>query len=201
MHSLMLHETTPEEVSNCISNIKPYSAPGVDGIPLKFVKLARCIISPYLAKLFNKYIEQEIFPRDFKIAYVIPIPKTSSPKSLDEFRPISLLSVVSKLLKQILKNKMLVFIDKNNILTSFQCGFKANNSTELAITSFYYNLLNNINESKTTCSIFLHLRKAFDSVNHSILLKSYTIIDFAEKYSTFQLRILLIARFVQKWVV
>ena len=83
MHSFMLHEITPEEVSNCISNIIPYSAPGMDGIPPKFVKLARYILSPYLAKLFNKCIEQEIFPRDFKVAYVIPIPKTSSPKSLE----------------------------------------------------------------------------------------------------------------------
>ena len=83
----------------------------------------------------------------------------------------SLLSVFSKLFEQILKNKMLEFIDKNNILTSFQLGFKANNSTELAITSFYDSLLNDINESKTTCSIFLDLRKAFDSENHSNLLK------------------------------
>ena len=89
MHSFMLHEITPEEVSNCISNIKLYSAPGIAPSPPKFVKLARCILSPYLAKLFNKCIEQEIFPRNFKVAYVIPIPKTSSLKSLDEFRPIS----------------------------------------------------------------------------------------------------------------
>ena len=93
VHSFILHEITPEEVSNCISDIKPYSAPGRNGIPLKFVKLATCILSPYLAKLFNKCIEQEIFPRDFKVGHVISIPKTSSRTSLNEFRPISLLSV------------------------------------------------------------------------------------------------------------
>ena len=71
----------------------------MDEIPPKFVNLARCILSPYLAKLFNKCIEQKIFPSDFKVTYVIPIPKTSSPKSLDEFCPISLLSTFSKLSK------------------------------------------------------------------------------------------------------
>ena len=90
----------------------------MDGISPKFVKLANCIFSPYLAKLFNKRFEQEIFPRDFKVAYVIPIPKTSFPISLDEFCCISLLSLFSKLFEQILKNKMLEFIDNNNILTS-----------------------------------------------------------------------------------
>ena len=87
MHSFMLHEITPEEVSNCISNNKLYFATDMDGIPPKFVKIAR-ILSPYLAKLFNKCIEQEIFPRDVKVAYAIPFPKTSSPKSRNEFWPV-----------------------------------------------------------------------------------------------------------------
>ena len=85
MHSLMFLEITPEEVSNCISIIKPYSAPAMDGIPPKFVELVRCILFPYLAKLINNCREQEIFPRDFKVAYVILISKTVSPKSLDKF--------------------------------------------------------------------------------------------------------------------
>ena len=83
----MLPEITPEEVSNCIFDIKLYCALGMDGISPKFVKLARCILSPYLAKLFNKCIEQEIFSRDFKIAYVIPIPKIHLQNLLMKFVP------------------------------------------------------------------------------------------------------------------
>jgi len=66
---------------------------------------------------------------------------------------------------------MMKFIDKNKILTPSQYGFKVNSSTELAITTFYDKLLNNINDKKVTCSIFLDLKKAFDFVNHTILLK------------------------------
>ena len=112
-----------------------------------------------------------LFPFDFKIAYVIPIPKTSSPKSLDEFRPISLLSVFSKLFEKILEKKMSIFTAKKYILTLFQFGFRENNSTELAITTFYDKLLKNLDENKITCSIFPDLKKAFDSVNHEILLQ------------------------------
>ena len=65
------------------------SLPGMDGIPPKFAKLARSILFPYFAKLFNKCIEPEIFPRDFEGVHVIPIPKTSFSKSLNKFCPNS----------------------------------------------------------------------------------------------------------------
>ena len=171
LQSFVLQEITTEDVSNAIDSIKSHSAPGKDEISPKFVKLAKCILSPYLANLFNKCIDQDVFPFDFKIAYVIPIPKTSSPKSLDEFRRISLLSVFSKLFEKILEKKMSIFIAKKYILTPFQFGFRENNSTELAITTFYDKLLKNLDENKITCSIFLDLKKAFDSVNHEILLQ------------------------------
>ena len=138
LRSFVLQEITTEDVSNAIDSIKSHSAPGKDEISPKFVKLAKCI---YLANLFNKCIDQDIFLFDFKIAYVIPIFKTLSPKSLDEFCPISLLSVFSKLFEKILEKKMSKFLAKNNILTPFQFGFRENNSTEIAITTFYDKLL------------------------------------------------------------
>ena len=88
------------------------------------------------------------------------------------FGPIFLLSVFSKLFEKIIETRMIKFTNKHNILTS-QFGFRENSSTELAIsiTTFYDKLLNNLNDNKITCSIFLDLKQALDSINHDISLK------------------------------
>ena len=103
VHSFVFHEITEHDVSDCINNIKINAAHGMDEIPSKFVKMSNCILSPVLAKLFNKCIKLETFSDSFKMAYVAPIAKVSSPKSLGDFRPISLLCVSQKCLKKSLK--------------------------------------------------------------------------------------------------
>ena len=83
-------------------------------------------------------------PDSFKKAYVVPIAKVLSPKSLGDFRPISLLCVFSKVFEKIIETNMTKFVNKNNILTPSQFGFRENSSTDLANTTFYDKLLNNI---------------------------------------------------------
>ena len=165
----VFHEITEHDVSDCINNSKINSAHGIDQIPSKFVKMFNCNSSPVLAKLFHKCIKLKTFPDSFKMAYVVPIAKVSSPKSLDDFRPISLLCVFSKVFEKIIETNMTKFVNENNILTPSQFGFRENSSTDLAITTFHDKLLNNINDGKITCSIFLDLKNAFDSVDITIL--------------------------------
>ena len=171
VHSFALHEVNEQDVSACINNIKMNSAHGIDEIPSKFVKMSNCVLTPVLTKLYNKCIKIETFPKCFKMAYVLPIPKISSPCTFGDFRPISLLPVFSKVFEKLLETKMTQFVNKNNILSPSQFGFRENSSTDLAITTFYDKLLTNMNNGKVTCSIFLDLKKAFDSVNIDILLK------------------------------
>lgn len=187
--SFVMHEIIEEEVIDCINNIKSHSAPGLDGISPKFVKMAKTIVAPYLTKLFNKCINEETFPDQFKIASVTPIPKKTSLKTINDFRPISLLPMFSKIFEKILVQRMTKFLNKNDVLTSSQFGFRTSSSTELAVTSIYDKLLQNLDENKITCSIYLDLRKAFDSVNHSIILKKLnhygfrgSILSFFESY-------------------
>ena len=114
------------------------------------------------------------FSNSFKTAQVIPIHKISFPKSLNDQRPIHISSsIFSKLFEKILDARMLRFLNKNNILTPSQFGFRTNSSTELAITTLYDKLLNNLNEKRVSFLLFLDLKKAFDSVFHLILLRKF----------------------------
>ena len=137
-----------------IDNIKTNSAHGINGIPSKFVKMAKCVHVSF-TKLFNICIKEEIFSEEFKIAYVIPITKVSTPKTFGDLRPISILSMFSKIFEKSLENKISKFINKNHIITPSLFGFWKNNSTELAIGLFYDKLLSNLNNNSITCSIFL----------------------------------------------
>ena len=97
---------------------------GKHDIMYKLMKLARYVLYPYLTNFFTKCIKQEIFPDDFKVAFIIPIPKTSSPKPLNDFCSISLLSIFAKLFKKNSQHQNVAFLNKNNLLTPFQFGIR-----------------------------------------------------------------------------
>ena len=101
----------------------------------------------------------------------VPILEVPSPRSFDDFRPKALLPIFSKIFEKILEGRMRKFLDKNDILNPSQYSFKTNSSTDLAIASLYDSMLDNLDNRKIACSLFLDLKKAFDSVNHDILLK------------------------------
>ena len=116
LHSFVIHDVTENEVYIAMENLKSNSAPGIDAIPPNFVKMAKMLLTPLLTKLYNKCLIQEFFPDVFKVNQVIPISKTAAPKELGDFRPISLLNIFAKIFEKILKDKIMEFIDNNNIL-------------------------------------------------------------------------------------
>ena len=181
MQSFRLHEFTESAVSLAINDVKCNTAPGMNGISPKFVKMAIVALAPILTKLYNKCLQQECFPDEFKVGQVILIPKTLAPKELGEFRPISLSNLFSKIFEKVLKTKIMDFIGKYNILAPEQYGFTANSSTELAITTIYDKFLDNLDKNHYTCAIFLDIKKAFDSLDHKILLKKLDHYNFQGK--------------------
>ena len=106
-----------------------------------------------------------------KIALVSPIHKTNEDNKFDNYRSILVLTCFAKLLEKIMYKRLINFVEKNNILSEHQYGFRKNRSTELAITEFIDKITKAIDKGQYTIGIFLDLSKAFDTINHTILIK------------------------------
>ena len=169
--SIYLQLTTTEEIIKLITEIEMKKATGPDKISAYIVKVTCEIIAPIISELFNKCIHDGTFPNLLKIAEIIPLHKGDTKTDSTNYRPISLLPIYGKLFEKVIANRMIKFFDKNCIISPNQFGFRKNHSTELAISEIHNKLLKNMDESKFTCSVFLDLAKAFDSVDHQILLQ------------------------------
>ena len=123
-----------------------------------------------LSELFNMSIKTGEFPTKMKLAKVLPIYKSGSHDLLENYRPISILSVFSKIFERMMFNRMWRFIEKFKIINDRQFGFKPKSSTELAISVLYDSLLRTFDQKQYTLGVFIDLKKAFDVIDHRILL-------------------------------
>jgi len=137
---------------------------------VRTLKLSKYFLAPLLSNVINESICDGVFPNNLKIAEVVPIFKTGDSEIPTNYRPILVLTYFSKIFEKLLYRRLNDYFTKNNLLSQQQYGFRNNHSTSLAITDLYKNLLQNLDKKLISCAVFLDLRKAFDSVNHSILL-------------------------------
>ena len=128
------------------------------------------VITPTLTKIINKCIEMAVFPDNLKTAEVIPVFKKGDKRQVTNYRPISLLSPFSKIYERHLHTQIINFINKHNILHPFQYGFRKNYSTEQAINQISEQLISNMEDKLYSCAVFLDLAKAFDTIDHQILI-------------------------------
>ena len=168
---IIFRPTTAYECCKKITELNGRKATGPDEISHYLLKITCSILAPVIANLFNECMAEGTFPDELKIAKIIPVHKGDAKDNPTNYRPISLLPILGKLFEKILADRLLEFLNENNILTQNQFGFRKNYSTELAIADIYNNLLDNLEKKKHTCAVFLDLAKAFDSVDHTILLK------------------------------
>ena len=112
-----------------------------------------------------------VFPDKWKHAIVTPLPKKPNSKSVNDLRPISQLPLPSKILEKLIINRLVNYIENNNIINAAQHGFRKNHSTLTAVGEYLNMVYKNYNDRVTTFSLFLDYKKAFDTVSHPILLQ------------------------------
>ncbi len=137
----------------------------------RVLKLYRGMISPSLAVLFNNCVYSGVFPDQLKIARVVPLFKSGDKSDLTNYRPISLLPVVSKIFEKLIHKRLVSFLDKHQVIYRKQFGFRKQHSTLHALHSAVTQILHGLNNNETVFGIYLDFSKAFDTIQHSILLE------------------------------
>ena len=119
-HSMYLFATSVAEILRVIKTLKNSNSLGHDNLPTKFIKLSAAQIAPALEKIFNLAMKSGTYPDALKVAKVIPIFKKGSPTSLNNYRPISVLSPINKIFEKLLYTRLMKYIDKSKLLYKYQ---------------------------------------------------------------------------------
>lgn len=168
--SVFLAPTDPNEILKIITGMKDKKSSGVDGINSSFLKRIANQICVPISIIVNKSLESGTVPDKMKIAKVIPIYKAKEYDQFANYRPISLLPTISKVLERVMHKRVYNFLNMNDIFYDSQYGFRSKHSTIDALTEFVQDTLKSFEDKEFTVGVFLDLSKAFDTIDHSILL-------------------------------
>ena len=158
------------KVFQLLSNLSVSKSTGCINIPDKVLKCSAPIIAPSLTNLFKYATESSSFPFDWNIAKAIPLHKNYARTDPDNYRPISILPIISKVFEKILYEQLYEYLSTNELLSEQQFGFRRLHSTATALLDCTNEWFANLDRGLFNLVIFLDLKKAFNTVNHDILL-------------------------------
>lgn len=167
--NFLIRKCSAAEISNIIHQLCSSTSNGYDNISIKFIKHYQSIFSDKLAVLINDCISKGQFPDALKIAKVVPILKAGSKKLMTNYRPISVLSALSKIFERVVQYRLDKYLQENNIISENQFGFVPNSNTLAAVTQLFNFIDTNVDRKRFVGAVFIDLRKAFDSVQHTDL--------------------------------
>ena len=159
-----------------IKHLKNTSSCGSDGIPLNFLKESLPVVINYLTCIINTSIVTGSFPSMWKHAIVVPIFKSGDINEPKDYRPISLLPIISKVLEKVIAGQLMAHLERNHLLSKTQHGFRASFSTESALLKLSDKLYQNIDTKQLSLITLCDLSKAFDSINHKMLMRKLNML-------------------------
>ena len=142
---------------------------GLDNIPPRLLKDASAMVTKPITAIINASLSQSKVPDEWKAGYVIPSFKKGRKDNVDNYLLISILPAISKLLERVMHTQLVSYLEENHLLSPFQCVFRKQHSTTFAALSFADKIQRNIDQGFMTGAVFVDLRKAFDTTDHSIL--------------------------------
>ena len=170
-NSILLSPATPIEVNRTILNLDQTKSTGPYSIPIKALKILGPKISQPLTKIINQSFTEGIFPSKLKVAKVVSIFKKGDSEIASNYRPISLLPIFSKIFEMLMHERIYSFLKEHKLIYPLQFGFRENHCIDHALISITEDIRSTLDNKRYGCGIFIDLQKAFDTVNHEILLK------------------------------
>lgn len=169
-NTIFLQPTCMREVIDTTTKFKNSHSSDVDGLQIRPIKYVLDLLAEVLTHIYNVALSSGVFPEGMQIAKVSVIHKGGEKNELANYRPISVLPVFSKCLEKIICNQIEFFSRKHKLITDCQFGFRKNRSTESALLMQKDTILENFEKRLLTLGIYLDFSKAFDRVNHVLLL-------------------------------
>ena len=158
------------EIKNIIKGLNPVGG-GFDKISASILLGTYKSILTHLTFFFNLCLKCSVFPSKLKIAIIKPIHKSGDKDKFTNYRPISLLPIFSKILEKLIYKYLLTYLEMNNVLSPFQFGFRKRHSTYMPLVHLYDQITKTLQDNEIMCTLFLDLKKAFDTVSLDILLQ------------------------------
>ena len=175
------HSVSEDAVYKELMRLKDSASVGLDEISSKMLKISAPVIVPYLTYIINRSLFENKFPNQWKMSKIIPIHKSGNTTSPNNFRPISIQPTVSKLLERFVQRQFMAFLEENSLLSPAQFGFRRKHSTVTSLVKVTDEWMKAIDEGKYTGAVFIDLKKAFDCVNHDLLLCKLRNIGVSEE--------------------
>ena len=170
---------TPQYVFNYFSCLDVKKSTGLDNISPKFLKLSADVVTPSLTKIINISIKSGIFPKIWKNSKIYPLHKGGSLRTTENYRPISILPILSKLIESHIYDWFYTFITSHNLLIDSQSGFRPKHSCFTALTRLTDTWHTAIHNAEIIGALMIDFKKAFDRIDHNILLQKISIYEFS----------------------